>query len=70
MLLYIPDSDGNFHTVHCPGSKHAIIVLFKSLRNFNRVNKGKFYVEIKLKQDNVVWGWGATLSFFLNKMLT
>ena len=44
--MYVPDSDGSFHTVHCPGSKHTIIVLFKSLRNFKRGKKENFYVEI------------------------
>ena len=43
--------------------KEQEIVLFKSLRNFKRRYKGIFTLKSK-SNDNVVWGWGATLSCF------
>ena len=42
------------------------IVLFRSLRNSKRRNKGNFASKSNsklIKQDNVVWGWGETLQF-------
>ena len=40
------------------------IVLFKSIRNSKRRNKGNFTSKSTKKQDKVGWGWGTTLSCF------
>ena len=40
------------------------IVIFKSPGNYKRHYQGNFTLKSNSKKDNVVWGWGTTVSCF------